>query len=122
MNYASCFVQTCIFIVAMVTGQLLGLKGDGGCVLIENERLKYLEKSLTHGIFVIPSESWQLIWFIGPQLNRDFWWIMISIDSDARCISWQIVHVSRGILKRGSRFFGSRKISIMDWLRFRMYA
>ena len=55
MNYASCFVQTCIFIVAMVTGQLLGLKGDGGCVLIENERLKYLEKSLTHGIFVIPS-------------------------------------------------------------------
>ena len=39
----------------MVTGQLLGLKGDGDCVLIENERLKYLEKSLPHGIFVILS-------------------------------------------------------------------
>ena len=36
----SCFVQKCVFIVAMVTGLLLGLQvSGGGCVLIEMERL-----------------------------------------------------------------------------------
>ena len=39
----------------MVTGLLLGLQRPGGCVLIEVERLLYLEKSLPYGIFVLLS-------------------------------------------------------------------
>ena len=46
-NYAGCFVQKCVFIVAMVTGLLLGLQVSGGLCPDRNGKTVTSRKKFT---------------------------------------------------------------------------
>ena len=63
-------LKKCLFIVAMVTGQLLGLQGWGGGVLIKLERPLYLEKSLPYGIVEKKLTIWHILYYFA-QLVTD---------------------------------------------------
>ena len=55
MNYAVCFVQKCVFIVAMVTGLLLGLQVSGGLCPDQNGKTIMFRKKFTMLYFVLLS-------------------------------------------------------------------